>query len=511
MDNSKRWVELADPGPLEEVAKLRAFLEKTIKGQSKAIDSVCKIYEYDLTLRWLEERPGPLGTLMFVGPSGVGKTELCRMLSLYFMGSVDAMLKIDCSAFSQPHMIHSLIGAPHGYVGYNTEPMLSTAKLMSRIKNKKSPEPSIGDEAENKKRDIMRRIGILRSRLGDLEEDFFVRREFVKGLTDRQSILCGSGNGQPSIAELFKDKEIRPLITEMLYSSTVESLDKDIDNPAEDVAILLGLISELKQIYREYKETETEIIKQRQEYWEVSQKYIDGDITKLSLRDNQSANNKNSPRLVLLFDEIEKADLALHNLLLQIMEDGQLVLANGDVTDLRNAFIIMTSNVGAFLISGLLKDKGMGFRLDKRKKGFNEEDSSFKDLEGRMLKVVEKEMEKTFSSAFRGRIDDIVTFRPLTRKDFNDILDYQIEIFAQSLGLLELDLVVDQEVKNIIIDQSLHRPEVGSRLLGHKLKSLLKTPLGHRLAGRDSLKGTIRASVGSNKKIKFLIKEKNKK
>ena len=142
MESSERWIELDDPGPLEEVAKLKAFLERSIKGQPKAISSVCKIYEYDLTLRWLEERQGPVGTFMFLGPSGVGKTELSRMLSQYFMGSVDAMVKIDCSAFSQPHMIHALIGAPHGYIGYNNEPPLSPAKLMSRFKNKK-PSKSI--------------------------------------------------------------------------------------------------------------------------------------------------------------------------------------------------------------------------------------------------------------------------------------------------------------------------------------------------------------------------------
>lgn len=510
MDSPEKWIELADPGPLKEVAKLRAFLERTIKGQSKAIGSVCKMYEYDLTLRWLEERKGPLGIFMFLGPSGVGKTELCRMLSLYFMGSVDAMVKIDCSAFNQPHMIHSLIGAPHGYVGYDAKPVLSTEKIMSRFKYKKPPEPSAEEIIEGLKEEIISKIEDLKLRLKNLEWDFYVRIEFIQGLEDYHRILHDSGDDRPSVAELFKNEEMRIPIIEMLNPECVEILKNSLSNPAEDAAMLLGLISELKQIYHYHKETEIGIIKFRQQLLALNRKAIIGQKTKPDIKTDQEIDKVSSPHLVLLFDEIEKGDRALHNLLLQIMEDGQLTLANGDITDLSNAFIVMTSNVGASAISGLLKDKGIGYKIDKQKGGFSEEDNSFEDLEKRILKVAEKEMNRTFSSAFRGRIDEIDVFRPLKRQDFNDILDYHIEIFAQALSLLEIDFIVDQEAKDIIIAQSLHRPEVGARLLEHKFKSLIKIPLGHRLTGKGDLKGTIRVSVGNNKKIKFFIEKKVK-
>src|SRR3989344_5465927 len=148
MVDSRKWQELTDPGPIEKVTMFKEFLEKRVKGQSRAVNALCKIYQYELTLRWLEERKGPIGVLMFLGPSGVGKTEMARMLAQYFMGSVGSLIKVDCSAFSQPHMIHSLIGAPHGYIGYDSQPLLSQKSLSNRLKNKKNNE----DERSKKKK-----------------------------------------------------------------------------------------------------------------------------------------------------------------------------------------------------------------------------------------------------------------------------------------------------------------------------------------------------------------------
>lgn len=507
MDNPKRSTELSDPGSLKEVLNLKFFLERALKGQPKAINSFCKVYEYELTLRWLEERRGPIGVFMFLGPSGVGKTESTRILSEYFMGSVDAMIKIDCSAFSQPHMIHSLIGAPHGYIGYNNEPLLSTTKIKSRFKSRKPPNPSTNNSAadliEKQKLDIVRSIKSLNSTLINLENDFQVRRGFIRGIKDYHRILHGSDNSIESLADLLKNVETRLPIISMLHPDSVENLDNDIANRAEDVAILLGLCSELKQIYRAHKEAEIKKEKLKEELFALNRKKVTVQSIESSPKEDQKTDKEPKPRLVILFDEIEKGNQALHNLLLQIMEDGQLTLANGNITDLRNAFIVMTSNVGSSAISGLLKDKRIGFTgLNKRKRGFSEEDDSFEDLEKRILKVAEREMERTFSSAFRGRIDETVVFRPLTRQALCEILDYQIELFTDSLNIMEVSLVVDQEVKDMIIAQSFHRPEVGARLLDHKFKSLIKMPLG-RLLSEKNIKGTIKALKGSDNKIKF--------
>ena len=114
-------------------------------------------------------------------------------------------------------------------------------------------------------------------------------------------------------------------------------------------------------------------------------------------------------------------------------------------------------------------------------------------------------MEKSFKPEFRRRIDEVVVFRPLFKETFYEILDYQFDVFSKSLELMNVDLVVDQKVKDIIVEHSLHRPEVGASLLNHKFRSLVKIPLGQRLARKD-VKGTIRVFADANGRIKFSLK-----
>ena len=505
MVDSRKWQELTDPGPIEKVTMFKEFLEKRVKGQSKAIDALCKIYQYELTLRWLEERKGPIGVLMFLGPSGVGKTELARVMAEYFMGSIDSLVKIDCSAFSQPHMIHSLIGAPHGYIGHDKEPPLSMAKLKSRFKNKKPVKNVEMDLIEKQKMTINIGIKNCNLKLINLEDDFKTRRTFIGGINDYHRILHGSGDGEQIVADLLKSEGTRLPIISMLHPDSVAILDNDITNPAEDAAILLGLNSELKQIYCAYKETEILREKLRGELESINKKKATIN-TQVGLGESQEGNKEPEPRLVILFDEIEKANTTLHQLLLQVMEEGQLTLANGTVTDLRNAFVVLTSNVGSASIGDMLKKRGIGFSSSmsdgKMTTSTNKSDSQ--ELERRILAIAEREMEKTFQPEFRRRIDDVIVFRSLSQKIFYEILDYQIELFSQALNITGIDLVVDPEVKDIIVGQSLHRPEVGASLLDHKFKSLVKIPLGQRLSGKD-IKGTVVVYADPIGKIRFSL------
>lgn len=504
MDNPTKWRELTDPGAIDKVTKLKLFLEKGVKGQPRAIDALCKIYQYELTLRWLEERRGPIGVLMFLGPSGVGKTELARMLSQYFMGGVDSLMKIDCSAFSQPHMIHSLIGAPHGYIGYDSQPPLSQQSLLKRLKNKK-PEVKKSKEAQlhnAQKESIVRAIRGLMFQMSSIEEDLKTNERFIRYLTAYHHSLHGSKEGEESVAEILQNRQTRELLLSTVSQDARTLLEDDIRNSVEDAGTILELHAESKQAILLYRQSEIELAKLRQELSSINrEKILLGDSSVV-----QEVNQEVEPeaRLVILFDEIEKANTTLHQLLLQIMEDGQLTLANGSVTDLRNAFIILTSNVGSISIGDILKKKGIGFAPLKSRDKKDASEDVYQEVEKKILSIAEKEMEKVFRPEFRRRIDEVIVFRPLSKKTSYEILDYHIELFNQSLNTIGINLIIDPKVKDIIVEQSLHRPEVGASLLDHKFKSLVKIPLGQRLSAKE-ITGTIMVSADTNGKIKFSL------
>ncbi len=110
------------------------------------------------------------------------------------------------------------------------------------------------------------------------------------------------------------------------------------------------------------------------------------------------------PYCVVLFDEIEKAHPEVFSILLQIMEDGRLTDAQGRVVDFKNAVVIMTSNVGARMITETSK---MGFAAAAEEPTIAEQDREYE----RMKKKVTEELRKTFSPEFLNRVDDIVVFR----------------------------------------------------------------------------------------------------
>jgi len=118
----------------KEIANLREFLSKRVRGQLKGVETVCNLIEDDMMLRDLEEKRGPVGIVMFLGPSGVGKTELARVSAQYLMGSENYLTKIQCVTLTQSHTIQTLLGAPHSYVGWDTPPLLSPDRIFRKNK-----------------------------------------------------------------------------------------------------------------------------------------------------------------------------------------------------------------------------------------------------------------------------------------------------------------------------------------------------------------------------------------
>lgn len=231
----------------ERLLKLEEILHKRIIGQDEAVSAVSKAIRRGRV--GLKDPNRPVGSFIFLGPTGVGKTELCKALAQAMFGDENAMIRFDMSEYMEKHTVSKLIGSPPGYVGY--------------------------DEG------------------GQLTES--VRRH---------------------------------------------------------------------------------------------------------------------PYSVLLFDEIEKAHPDVFNMLLQILDDGRLTDSQGRHVNFRNTVIIMTSNVGARLITE--KQSNLGF--------FGGEQSELSD-ESKIREAVLSELKKVFKPEFLNRVDDTIVFNKLTEDDICKIAE----------------------------------------------------------------------------------------
>jgi ATP-dependent Clp protease ATP-binding subunit ClpC len=286
--------------------KMEDELHDRVVGQNEAIKAVSRSIRR--TFAGIKDPNRPSGSFVFLGPTGVGKTELARTLAEYLFGDQDSMIRLDMSEYMERHTVSRLVGSPPGYVGY--------------------------DEG------------------GQLTEQ--VRRR---------------------------------------------------------------------------------------------------------------------PYSVVLFDEIEKAHPDVFNILLQILEDGQLTDAQGRTVDFKNVVLIMTSNVGAQTIN---KTKSLGF-------GGSEEGLSYKEMKGR----VTSELRKIFRPELLNRIDEIIVFHKLEREDMRQIIEIQIKRLRQQMAERE----VSMEFTNGALDklsEAGYDPAFGARPLKRVLQRMIEDPMSEMI-----LKGEI--------------------
>jgi ATP-dependent Clp protease ATP-binding subunit ClpC len=172
------------------------------------------------------------------------------------------------------------------------------------------------------------------------------------------------------------------------------------------------------------------------------------------------------PYAVILLDEVEKAHPDVFNMLLQIMEEGRLTDSFGRNVDFRNTILIMTSNLGADLIKG-----GAGFGFAKRTEATDYEN---------IKQVLMKEIERFFRPEFINRLDDIIVFRPLTRDDLTQIVDYETGKLAKRLKASGYTLALDTIAKEFLIDKG-YNPEYGARPLRRSIGTYVEDPLSEML------------------------------
>ncbi|MCH8218339.1 MAG: ATP-dependent Clp protease ATP-binding subunit, partial [Planctomycetes bacterium] len=195
------------------------------------------------------------------------------------------------------------------------------------------------------------------------------------------------------------------------------------------------------------------------------------------------------PYAVVLLDEIEKAHPDIYNMLLQIMDEGHLTDSFGRSIDFKNVILIMTSNIGAELIKN---QGGFGFG----KKG---PESDF----DRMKEVLHKEVERHFRPEFINRLDETIVFRPLTRENLTNIVEFELAKVFKRLTEHGLHLELTDQAKEFLIDKG-YNPEFGARPLRRAIENYIEDPLSESfLAGDFKDKNFIKIDVKDEDSLKF--------
>jgi len=183
---------------------------------------------------------------------------------------------------------------------------------------------------------------------------------------------------------------------------------------------------------------------------------------------------RRNPYCVVLLDEIEKAHPEVFNLLLQVMEDGQLTDSQGRSVDFRNTILIMTSNVG---VKPIELQKGLGFRdisIDPN------DPKMYESMKNKML----EEMRKMFRPEFLNRVDEVIVFHHLLREEILEIAELYLKRVNEQAAAMGLTISLSDEVKDLLVDKG-YDPNMGARPLRRAVQRFIEDPLSEEfLLGR---------------------------
>ena len=196
-----------------------------------------------------------------------------------------------------------------------------------------------------------------------------------------------------------------------------------------------------------------------------------------------------NPYRVVLFDEIEKAHRDVFNLLLQVLEEGELKDSLGHTVSFRNTVIIMTSNAGVREIS---RDSRLGFSSNSGLMSYEEIESS-----------AMSELKRIFNPEFLNRVDDVVVFHSLNIKQVEAILDLQINELSQRLAEQGYSIRISPPARKILIEKGWD-PKFGGRPLRRALQKELEDPLSFKILSGDYPLGTL--FIASGKKGKIILR-----
>ncbi len=428
--------------------RMEEFLGRYVVGQPEPIKAVARAYSRlesgfkDFSERYKDR---PIGCFLLLGPSGVGKTELAKRLAQFFYGIRSAFTLVECVTYKDKHEVAKLIGAPPGYIGHDKPPRLSKNMLYSKIpgyskkvetksRHEKVEEPE--EETVESFEDILlknnrlfknfiQELALIKEKISDIDAEL----QNIQNLEGRVENLPPKIKGRKDFLMLSKRLMIarrnavlnnyHMLVLKVESGQTEDNQDQDSTEQEEPANDGEGEPKEIKA--EETVPTEPAPVKAKE------------------------------PVLIILFDEIEKADPSLYDFLLQVMEEGKTTLGNGEEIDLRNAFILMTSNAGSEKISDMIHGKRnqIGFTAGNRKKDI---------YEAGMV-----ELRKRFSNEFLGRLDEVLMFNELTPEDYGKIFDMLLEELRFSLTRKFIKLVITkgkngESIKQLLLKESANKP-----------------------------------------------------
>lgn len=303
-------------------------MKKSIIGQDEAIEKITKAIQRNRV--GLKNPNKPIGSFIFLGPTGVGKTQLAKSLAKYLFDSEDSLVRIDMSEYMEKFSVSRLIGAPPGYVGYE-----EGGQLTEKIRRK--------------------------------------------------------------------------------------------------------------------------------------------------------------PYSVILLDEIEKAHPDIYNILLQVLDDGQLTDGLGRKVDFKNTLIIMTSNIGV----RQLKDFGQGVGFATKTRQDNSEEYS--------KGIIQNALKRTFSPEFLNRIDDVVVFNSLGREQIHQIIDISLGDLMKRLANMNYQLVLTQEAKEFVAEKGFD-PQFGARPLNRAIQKYVEDPLAEFILSENPGEGRVLEATLDKEQSKLVIK-----
>jgi ATP-dependent Clp protease ATP-binding subunit ClpC len=177
---------------------------------------------------------------------------------------------------------------------------------------------------------------------------------------------------------------------------------------------------------------------------------------------------RRKPYAVVLLDEIEKAHPDVFNILLQVLDEGQLTDSLGRKVDFRNAIIIMTSNIGA----RQLKDFGQGVGFTTNAKS-NQADSHSRG-------VIENALKRAFAPEFLNRIDDVIVFNSLGKDEIFKIIDIELGFLFSRVHSLGYKIELTEEAKEFIADKG-YDSQFGARPLKRAIQKYLEDPIAEEI------------------------------